>query len=314
MRTVAILILTVLLSCACKNEGEPLQPRSSSRPYEVLAVDDRDSIIYKVLDKDVEGLPQSEPSFDITATTESRMDNTARLARAIVKLTVDERQFTTTRIRYERNVYARPQIIVYITTPSVPELKKAMEKDAPKLRNLLTSFEIAAESTALTKRNNPKAQEKIRRMFGVDMLIPSDMQSEKVGKDFIWLSDNAKSGMKSICVYSSSSADAIRVRDSVMRRNIPGERDGMYMKTSEGSVTFQQIAERYRKQGKTVIARGLWEMENDAMGGPFVLHVTRQGNRYIYTEGFVYAPETSKRNRIRQTEAVLYTMKKNKGN
>ena len=174
-----------------------------------------------------------------------------------MKLTVDERQFTTTRIRYERNVYARPQIIVYITTPSVPELKKAMEKDAPKLRNLLTSFEIAAESTALTKRNNPKAQEKIRRMFGVDMLIPSDMQSEKVGKDFIWLSDNAKSGMKSICVYSSSSADAIRVRDSVMRRNIPGERDGMYMKTSEGSVTFQQIAERYRKQGKTVIARGL---------------------------------------------------------
>ena len=55
-------------------------------------------------------------------------------------------------------------------------------------------------------------------------------------------------------------------------------------------------------------------MENDAMGGPFVLHVTRQGNRYIYTEGFVYAPETTKRNRIRQTEAVLYTMKKNKGN
>lgn len=314
MRTAVLLILSALLACACNGDGEALQPRSSSRPYEVLTVDDRDSIIYKVLDKDADGLPQSEPSFDISTTTGARMDNTARLARAIVKLTVDERQFTKTRIRYERNVHARPQIIVYITTPSVSELEKAMEKDAPKLRNLLTSFEMAAEDAVLTKRNNPKAREKIRRMFGVDMLIPSDMQSEKVGKDFIWLSDNAKSGMKSICVYSSGSADAIRVRDSVMRRNIPGERDGMYMKTVEGSVTYQQIAGKYRKQGKTLIARGLWEMENDAMGGPFVLHVTRRGNRYIYTEGFVYAPETTKRNRIRQTEAALYTMKNNKRN
>lgn len=314
MRTAVLLILTALLACACNDDGEALQPRSSSRPYEVLTVDDRNSIIYKVLDKDADGLPQSEPSFDISTTTESRFNNTARLARAIVKLTVDETRFTQTRIRYERNVYARPQIIVYITTPSAKRLKEALKKDAPKLRNLLTSFEMATETATLRKRNNPKAREKIKKMFDVDMLIPADMQSEKTGKDFIWLSDNARDGMKSICIYSSYSPDAITIRDSVMRKNIPGERDGMYMKTVAASVTRQKIAEKQRQQGRMIVARGLWEMENDAMGGPFVLYVTRQGNRYIYTEAFVYAPGTAKRNKIRQAEAALNTLKTNTEN
>ena len=57
-------------------------------------------------------------------------------------------------------------------------------------------------------------------------------------------------------------------------------------------------------------ARGLWCMENDMMGGPFVSHarVDRPNGRVVVVEAFVYAPEKKKRDLMRQLEASLYTL------
>ena len=52
---------------------------------------------------------------------------------------------------------------------------------------------------------------------------------------------------------------------------------------------------------------GLWEMENDIMGGPFIGHLKNLRDGTMLVElGFVYAPGQKKRNRIRQLTAVLY--------
>ena len=59
------------------------------------------------------------------------------------------------------------------------------------------------------------------------------------------------------------------------------------------------------------IARGLWYMENDMMGGPFVSHavVDEMNNRVIVVEAFVYAAGQKKGKFIRKLEASLYTLK-----
>ena len=49
-----ITLALLLISCG----GESLLPKSGGRPYEVLLVDDRDSLVYRALDADAEGLPQ----------------------------------------------------------------------------------------------------------------------------------------------------------------------------------------------------------------------------------------------------------------
>ena len=58
-------------------------------------------------------------------------------------------------------------------------------------------------------------------------------------------------------------------------------------------------------------ARGLWEMEGDMMGGPFVSHarVDRANGRVIVVEAFIYSPDKLKRNLMRQMEASLYTLR-----
>ena len=57
--------------------------------------------------------------------------------------------------------------------------------------------------------------------------------------------------------------------------------------------------------------RGLWQMENDMMGGPFVSYsqVDTINNRVIVAEGFVYLPNKKKRELIRMLEASLQTLK-----
>jgi hypothetical protein len=55
--------------------------------------------------------------------------------------------------------------------------------------------------------------------------------------------------------------------------------------------------------------RGLWEVENDYMGGPFVSHsfYSPDGSEIICAEAFVYAPKYDKRQYLRQVESILFS-------
>lgn len=294
-------VLLLLLLCGCSDRN-PLLPRSGGRPFEVLIAGDRDSAVYQELDADVEGLPQSEPSFDISSIQGEDIGQALRLSHLIVKVSINPQVFTATRIRYAKNVDAEPQMVVYVGSPSEQALKADMPRLGPQLRMLLNRAELNNQILRLREKHNIKMEEEIRRLFGIDLWIPVDMTSSKKGKDFLWLSNNAPTGMQNICIYLGTN------RDSVMKANIKGETDAMYMATVHESVR------RTREKGKSgirLITRGLWEMEGDAMGGPFISHTLDDSIRHreITVEGFVYAPEMKKRNLMRQLEAVLYTLK-----
>jgi hypothetical protein len=97
-------------------------------------------------------------------------------------------------------------------------------------------------------------------------------------------------------------------RDSIMKVNIPGEESGMYMTTVRNGLSQERIKV---KDQERLVLRGLWEMKNDMMGGPLVAHAVYDTARatVIVAEAFVFAPESKKRNKIRQLEAALYTLK-----
>ena len=66
-----------------------------------------------------------------------------------------------------------------------------------------------------------------------------------------------------------------------------------------------------RVGGRTIVEmRGLWQMEGDIMGGPFVSHTIVDTLRGVTltAEAFVYAPGEQKRNIIKRLEAALYTL------
>jgi hypothetical protein len=80
------------------------------------------------------------------------------------------------------------------------------------------------------------------------------------------------------------------------------------MKTQKIGITYTPLTLSNGKYCGEL--RGLWEMQGDMMGGPFVSHarLDEKNNRVVVVEGFVFAPETNKRNYIRRIEAALYTL------
>lgn len=315
-RALACFFMAVTLLCSCKDGGNALLPKSGGRPYEVLVVaasDATGTLIKGVLTADAEGLPQSEPLLDVSMADSSRFNETARLARSIVIVTVNQQQFTATRVRYEKNVWAKPQLVVYVNTPSKETLRYDAPKIAPQLVNLLTRAEMNIAISALTKGGNREAEGKVNAMLGCAIKIPTSMKSSKQGDGFLWFSDNGTAAMSNVCVYSYTADEfnaerAIAVRDSVMRLNIQGERPTMFMQTVSQSVTSKL---EKTKDGVMMRQQGLWEMRGDAMGGPFVSHsiIDSARHRIIVAEAFIYAPNMQKRNLMRAAEAALYTLK-----
>lgn len=271
----ACLLLALLLLPACGDAPGALPP-SGGKPFEVLVVGDADSLLTRSLRVEAEGLPQGEPSFDVSRAAFQQWKGSLRLARAIVVRDTSR----VPRLRHDR--YASPQIIVYTNGAH-----------AERVRSLLRRFELRVATDRLRQRHNPEAEKAIRHLFGVSVLIPSDMRVAKRGKDFLWLTDNGTTVLRNLYIYKGVD------RDSVMRRHVKGETDSMYVETVEGTVKARPLPDG------GVYRHGLWQMKGDAMGGPFA-SLTRQG---VTVEALVYAPGEKKRNLMRQLDAVLYSLR-----
>lgn len=296
MLLAALCAVTLLTAC---NGRRGLQPSSGGRPYEVLVVGDRDSTVARALSEDVPGLPQPEPAFDVSTCDSAHFKNTLRLARAIVIVTIDPQAASRLRMRYEKDVWAQPQTVVYITAADTKMLESQMARQATALCNLLTRAEINAELTRLKHHRNIDMERKVNRMSGLRIMIPEEMTASKSGRDFLWMSNNGTQTMTNIAIYRADKAMPFTAaRDSALRKNILGETDAMYMATVPTTMAAQR--ETLRGQRVTVY-RGLWQMKGDAMGGPFVAR--RIGDWIV--EAFVYAPGKEKRNTMRRLEAAL---------
>ena len=315
MARLVLLLLTVMAVGAC-GDGAGVKPRSSGEPYTVVvaANDTRvRGMVAKMLEMPLLVLPQQEKAFDVSKASDGSLLQSSRYARAIVVLDIDESRHSSTRIRYEKDVYAEPQMIVYLETPSADVLAADHNRIGRSLRSLLARFETNVALRHLRKTHSPTREKEVERAVGCRMLIPSDLARTKVGKDFIWLSDDGSSTMRNLCVYSVkgtgvSAERLLALRDSVMSRNIKGETDSMYMTTE---TRVPPVVNTIREGGRTIVElRGLWHVEGDIMGGPFVSHtiVDTLRGRTVTAEAFVYAPGEKKRNMLKRIEAALYTL------
>lgn len=304
--TAAVAVLTLT---ACGRQS--LTPKSGGRPYEVVVVDDEGGAVRSELQQPVEALPQEEPQFDVRAIGTDKYNLAAQTSRSIVVTAIDP-ELSHTTIRYERDAVAKPQIIVYLTAPSSGQLLHDAPQWGKQLRTLLNRHETSIAIAHLRDNRNAEAEKRINETFGVSMNVPADLVACKQAEKFLWFSTNATEGVRCICLYTiQPEGDFAAMRDSVMKRNLPGETDSMYMQTRRQELKTEPSADSHGHE--RTIWRGLWEMKNDAMGGPFVAHaVSMKGRReLLVAEAFVYAPETTKRNKMRLTEAALWTLQTN---
>lgn len=317
----SIIPLLAWLLCSCQQTD--FMPNASGRPYEVLVVMDsvdwnapHGRALFNVLDTDVPMLPQSERSFRISRTEKKDFDRILNIFRNIIIVNIDKTQFTRTKMKFARNKYAMDQIVLTINSPSNEEFQKFCTEHRQDIVDFLTKMEMNRLIKELKKKNSKVTRELAKEIFECEVNAPIELTSFKRGKDFLWTSNNTPTGMMSIVMYSFpyegphifNKQYLVNKRDSVMKVNLPGEKPGMYMATD----TLCTMVKPINVHGEYAMEmRGLWYMENDCMGGPYVSHhrVDTEKGKVIVIEGFVYAPEKMKRGLIRRLEGSLYTLK-----
>lgn len=337
LRLFLAICFVFVLAC-CKDGKSNRLPESIGQPYEVVLEGDTNRIVTAILQESVPDMPQPEPMFNIIQVRKGKLTSLYQTVRNRVVVDVDKRN-RDFEVKISKDVNAAPQVIIRIKAQTVEQLKSRL--DGMRLRQILDESELKHLASVI--RQNVEKQKEVKRLFGIDMRIPLDMDASKKAKDFVWYSNNTNSGMKNLLIFkinssekipsarenhssrenlsaggnlssketssgteeypsngiSLSLADKVQI-DSVLQKNMLGETDEMYM-------VIPRLGER-----------GLWEMEGDAMGGPYVMKIIRRQkngkisgrkNEIIVVIGFVYAPEMKKRNLIKQLEAVLTTIR-----
>lgn len=190
-----------------------------------------------------------------------------------------------------------------------------MNENKQAIIDFFTRAEMNRQISLLEKNHNDFISKKVNSMFDSDIWLPAELGSSKTGEDFFWAGTNTASADQNFVIYSYPYTDKdtftkeffIHKRDSVMKANIPGAKEGMYMSTDSTTVEVRPIDIH---GDYTMEARGLWRMKGDFMGGPFVSHtrLDKANHRIVTVEVFIYSPDKLKRNLMRMLEASLYTL------
>ena len=311
-------LVALLALSGCRN-GQPLLPSVSGKAGEILVVmekaDWEDALgndVRDILAVDCPWLAQKEPLYTLANVPPSAFADLFKVHRNILLFQVNP-QVDSTGIIFKHDMWAAPQCVIQISAPDSAQAGELFKEKGPMI---VSSIEQAERDRVI--RNTLRYEEQslypaIAEIFGGSPHFPSGYKLRKATEDFAWIADD-KQAYQDVFVYRYPVEEnpftlekIIAHRNEFLQENVPGMFDGTYMTTSE---FFTPTLEFLKFRGRDLAqVRGMWEVQNDFMGGPFVSHsfYSPDGQEIIVAEAWVYAPQFDKRQYLRQVESVLYS-------
>lgn len=322
---IALAMMALLPSCDNNIKRSGL-PRSIGNTSEVLVVlqneQQWDNMIGQSIKKHIGqeqyGLMQVEPIFDLAHITANNFSDMFRKHRNILIVDIDKNA-TATKVETFEDNWASPQRTIRITTPSA----STFADEFPEYANGIIEDYSEAERSRILSVFRPssknKVLDKVRKTFNLDITVPQGFYVAKTGPGFMWIRKVVADFNQGIVIISEPYEDKeqFSVNSIVARTNrdlkqyVPGESEGTYMTINDEFMP--PIAKQIENfaSGYTIELRGVWDVENDFMGGPFISYtfVDPQNDRIITMMGYVFHPNKKKRNLLRQLEAIIYSVK-----
>lgn len=310
------------ISCNQQKSRKALLPNISGKPGEVIVVINKGdwegsmgNVLRDSLACDFPFLPQREPMFDLVNVAPSGFTSMFQLHRNILIVNIST-DVTEPGMLYKNDVWAAPQCVIRLNAPTEETAVELYKENSMKIKAVIEQAE-RARVIANTKRYEELALAPVvTAMAGGSPHFPSGYKLKKSTDDFIWITYSTQFTEQSILVYKypvvegqnmMSPENLVKAQGEMMMKNVPGMFENTYMIISP--VIAPSVL--YKKYGEHEFAelRGLWEVHNDYMGGPFVTHAfySPDGKNIIMLQAFVYAPKYDKKNYLKQIESVLYS-------
>lgn len=317
----ALAVMTIA-SCSEEKRKKALLPNISGKAGEVVIVIDQGiwegsvgTVLRDSLAADCPYLPQREPLYTLVNVAPSGFNNMFQIHRNIIIVNISS-SVTEPGILFKKDQWAAPQCVIYINATDSETAVAIIKENSHKI---ITTLEQAERDRLIanTKRYEElKLAPVVTEMVGGSPHFPSGYQLKKRTNDFIWITYDTQFTQQSILVFKypvvegenmMSPESLIAENNEVLKNNVPGMFENTYM-TIAPVITPSVKYMKYKGHEFAEI-RGLWEVHNDYMGGPFVAHAfySQDGKDIIVLEAFVFAPKYDKRQYLRQVESVLYS-------
>ena len=323
-KSAVLLLLSALVLTACNRkpkDREQYLPNITGNAGEVLVVINKGywegelgSTLREILAGEYPFLPQREAVFKLFNATPGGFTGSYLLHRNIVIVNVSP-EVDTTGIRMTRNSWAKPQVIVTVSATTPEEASELISGNRELIVNTIEQAERDRLIASSKKYEDKEVRMAVTENIGGSPYFPTGFTMKKNTPEFMWISQETTYVNQGILIFKFPYTDSSQLTPEYLKNklhdlwqaNVPGMRENSYM-------TFNKVIDpgfnNIEYNGPTMVEmRGLWEVENDYMGGPFVCHIFPDPARenIIILNAFVYAPKYDKRKYLRQVESIIYS-------
>ncbi|MFI3304361.1 MAG: DUF4837 family protein [Rikenellaceae bacterium] len=318
----SVVALIAVVSCDALHTAADNKVNSQGAPYELIIVCDQPEwegalgdTLRSVFTAEIPYLTQKEPIFDVLRVTERGFTNLVTRHRNIFKtLIVPTIDSASVVVQYD--LTASPQIVLTLQGGSQEAITKCLSENRAQIVAALEGAERDRAIEYAQKFNVKSLETLIKEKFLFDMKVPAGYTLRNDGDNFLWMSYEYPTASQGVVIYSYPAVDGVKSlneADLLAARNkfvskIPGPVEGSYM------TTFDEYTPDYRiyRLGGRIWAemRGLWEVEGDFMGGPFVSYSTlnTQTGEIVTIDCYVFSPKLGKRNFMRGVEHLIHNV------
>jgi len=313
-----LFVTTILVSCG---GSKSKSPNSTGRGSEIIVVCSKpqwegavgDSIRGALMDY-MQGLPEAEPEYTLIFIPEKNFGKLLQTHRNVLIVDIKARN-KKSRVETLRNIWSHPQRVIKVKASSDTAFFNLFAKHSEAIKELFNQNERARFRAQNALSRNQEAEKLLASEFGIKMVISKDFYQAKKVKDFVWLQSETTANSLGLFIYTfpykdtaqMNPAAVLAARDKYARLYIPGPLEGSYM-TTEHEVYPPVSRKILFKNMFAIETRGLWKTVGDFMGGPFINYtiVDAPRQRIIAFDGYVYYPNKSKRNYVRQLESIIW--------
>ncbi|MBV5311849.1 MAG: DUF4837 family protein [Prolixibacteraceae bacterium] len=316
-----LLISISFIWVSCDNPGAKLETITGKAGEVVIVIGKETwkgstgSLIREVLAQPQASLPQEEPMFNLIDVPPEAFINLFKSSRNILTVKISP-SYTEPKVEFVNDTWAYPQAVINIQASSLENFEELFKANGDKILSYYLKAEKDRLKSVYLKSHEKAIYKALHDDLKINLYVPVGFNIVKKDSDFVWIRYDTPLITQNILIYSykydsdSTFTENYQLvkRNLITKKNVPGPLPGSYMTTeTELPLNFNilKFNDNYASE-----MRGLWRVENDFMGGPFIsLSVLDASRRRVITvEGNVYAPKNEKRNYLRQLEAMIYSM------
>lgn len=322
--SIQLLVLGFIFSVtACKDAAKPgLLPPVTGNANEVLivmnkalqdgAVGDSLKAFFK---QEQPGLPQAESIMDVLSLPPQMFDKTVKSHRNVLMVKINP-EIDSASLTLTESPWARSQKYFEIKAPNQEAFFQLFNKNKEQIMGIFLKAERNRLIDVYKSASNSNIFNLFKNKYDLLLYVPSGYNLNKDSANFVWISQETRKDSKGIIFFQEKYDDQAQftyqlIQDRMnreLKKHVPGPLKDTYMALD---MAIPATVVNYQFEGHyAILIRGLWMVENDFMAGPYMLNAVldQENNRIIYMMGYVYAPEDQKRNKLREVEAIMFSM------